>query len=502
MANVNQARSAPPQASEKNRYFSKRLLKALQAMPDNPLALVEAPTGYGKSVAVKDFLDKARVTMIVTIASQSSPESFWPDFCLELAKKFPIAGDKCSALLGLGFPRDFTQARAALDLLRQISFPPDTFLVFDDSHNLPRFFLDFCEGLAASQDAVPSVRVVCVTRDGWASDRVVPRPHGSQSRIDRRVFPLTPPEIRDYYAQHGIALRQGQESELYEKTDGWIASLYLSLAWYQKHGEFSSFPPDTVARVRETVYAALSAEAMDLLFMLTPLERFTAVQASRLHKSDATALLEELTGKNAFVAYDRHSKEYSLHAIFRQFLLTLFNDAAILPPERRRNIYRACGETLKDAGELAPAMEAWHKAGEFERALAVLESDMSRNMVTERARLYVAMFKDCPETILERHIGASFKYAIAAFSAGDFQAFGTRLAWLGRRCAALPPGNENDRWRGELHVLLALKEFNDIEAMSGHHRLALKLLEGKRHTCTTRPPPGLWAAPPCCSCFT
>ena len=125
---LNDAPSPKSPPGENVRYFSKRLLKALQAMPSNPLTLVEAPAGYGKSVAVKDFLDKARVTLIMAAASQTSPESFWPDFCRSLAKKFPGAGDECSALLRLGFPRD-----------------------------------------------------------GWASERVAPRPGGSQSRIDRRL---------------------------------------------------------------------------------------------------------------------------------------------------------------------------------------------------------------------------------------------------------------------------------------------------------------------------
>ncbi|MDR2880385.1 MAG: LuxR C-terminal-related transcriptional regulator, partial [Azoarcus sp.] len=117
------------------------------------------------------------------------------------------------------------------------------------------------------------------------------------------------------------------------------------------------------------------------------------------------------------------------------------------------------------------------KAKDFERALTVLESDMSRHPITERANFYFTMFQDCPEDILERHMGASFKYAIAAFSAGDFSAFGARMAWLAKRCAAMPPGKEADHWRGELHVLQALAEFNDIEAMSRHHKMALALLK-------------------------
>ena len=468
--------------SENIKYFSKRLLKSLEAMLRSPLTMVEAPAGYGKTVAVDEFLRKYPDNIVVTAtAKETAPESFWPDFCRTLAQSIPKAADAVSALAKLGLPHDFVQIKAALDLLRQVAFTKKTFMVFDDCHFLPRSFISFCESLAA--ETMSNLHVVCITRHSLTSHKELLRPQKALlSCIDRKAFALTPPEICEYFARYDVSLSREEAHVLHTSTEGWISALYLSLLLYKKNGNTLSFTSDIAARMKETiqktVYAPLSAEAKDLLFALTPLERFTGEQASRLYGKGAAALLEELTSKNTFVAYDQKSRIYSFHDIFRQFLMQLFENKNILTDKRRRDIYRACGEVLMDAGELASAMDAWHKAGDFERALAVLESDMSRNLVSERASLYTAIFKDCPEEILERHIYASFKYVLAAFCAEDFQVFSAQLALLAQRCIALPPGKSRDHWRGELEVLLSLSKYNDIEAMSAHHRKALALLKG------------------------
>ena len=122
-------------------------------------------------------------------------------------------------------------------------------------------------------------------------------------------------------------------------------------------------------------------------------------------------------------------------------------------------------------------MEQYHAARDFEKALSVMERDMARNLVTENAAFFTRMFQDCPEEILDRHPVAGFKYALAALSASDFPAFAAQCARLSRQIAALTESDpKTDTLRGELEMLLALTEYNDIAAMSARHKKALTLL--------------------------
>ncbi|MDR0549149.1 MAG: LuxR C-terminal-related transcriptional regulator [Deltaproteobacteria bacterium] len=455
-------------------YFSERLRTALTATLSNPITVVEAPMGYGKTESVKAFLASSSVRVAWTVAQASSLESFWPSFCGELTKALPKSDRIVSGLKRLGFPDDQARISETLKILEKISFPRKTVLVFDDCHLLPRSFIAFCEGLAGLNSF--NAEIVAITRHAWGEGlRLINASH-TQSLLDRSLFALTPNEIVEYFSLKGVEITQEEALELHKSTEGWISALYLNFLWFQKNGSFSTIPEDLSVRMREMVYAPLSERAKELLTVLTPLERFTTAQAAHLYGDGVAPLLDELISKNAFVSFDQASKIYSPHAVFRRLLQKIFEEKE-LTIERRQAIYRACGDELMAAGEIASAMEAWYKAGDFERALTILESDMTRNLVTERAEFYVTMFKECPQDILENHLGAAFKYAIALFSVGDFSSFEVQLRWLADHCAALPKGEEGNRWRGELFVLLAITKFNDIEAMSANFQKALGLLK-------------------------
>lgn len=57
-------------------YFSQRLLRALYATLKTPLTIVQAPMGYGKTVAVRKFLRSRRVRVVWTSIIGSSEDAF------------------------------------------------------------------------------------------------------------------------------------------------------------------------------------------------------------------------------------------------------------------------------------------------------------------------------------------------------------------------------------------------------------------------------------------
>ena len=137
------------------RYFSLRLREAFAVLHTAPLTVIEAPMGYGKTMAAREFLGKTRARVVWTAILDSSVESCWNAFCRELARTVPEASDTAQALLRLDFPHDFVRADAACELLARVDFAKATVLAFDGTHFLSereggRAFARFCELLAQS----------------------------------------------------------------------------------------------------------------------------------------------------------------------------------------------------------------------------------------------------------------------------------------------------------------------------------------------------------------
>lgn len=407
----------------------------------------------------------------------NSEDVFWRDFCRALKRAFPQVQDTLESLLRLGYPRDGARLDAARELLLELNFAhgPETVLIADDIHLLPPSGGCGLAGLCAllARQGVENLHMVLISRDIWRGEREILKLKGRLAAVGREAFALNEEEIRAYYAHCGLHLPPEEVRALRAATEGWISALYLYLLHYGEHGALSR-PTAMNALVEKEVFARLTEDAKDLLLRLAPLERFSAPQAAFLRGADATALLEELRSRNAFINYDEADESYALHSILRQYLQTLFDN---LPETRRQDIHRRCAYWFLGREEACPALDAFYAAGDDENALAVLESEISRNMVHEESRFFYDLFQRCPDALLARHMGAAFHHAIAVFMTGDFAAFGARLGWIGAQCAAMPENDpEADAWRGELEFLLSLAAYNDIAAMSAHHRRANALL--------------------------
>jgi LuxR family maltose regulon positive regulatory protein len=466
----------------------------LSVILESPLTIVEAPLGYGKTVAVREFLRESQTRAVWVSVNGASEHIFWQNFCLELAR-LPETAESAKALLRLRYPYDDVSRDEARNLLLRSPLAEPTVLVVDDLHLISKSadFAGLCETLA--RRGIPDLHIVGITRHLYEGDKVSLIMKGFLAHIGPEILAFEAGEIQEYCALCQLPVSQNQALALHTAMGGWISGVYLHLRHYEAHGAFSlpapendpirsggglaaalatsDLPAELVILLEEQLYAPLPPESKKLLFLLCPLQHFTVHQADFLYDGDTRELLGELVHTNSFVSLDKGSGVYSPHAIFRYPLLRLFHE---LPLERRQEIHIRCGDWFARTGEFVAAMEQYHEAEAFEKAFSLLEKDMHRYLVTENAAFFTAMFQACPPEILDRHIGAVFKHALALLSVGDKQGFGARCAWLTAKCAALPEGPEADSWKGELATLMAMTKYNDIAAMSALHRKAYALL--------------------------
>lgn len=485
--------SGDPLGSTSALYFNPRLEARLAAVRESPMVVFEAPMGYGKTVTVREFLRGAELRAVWTTALEAGPDLFWRDFCRNLARTFPKRKKTIAALERLGYPYDAVQTNEAYGLVLELDFPERAALVVDDFHllpvseeRIPAGMGGLCELLARQGDEGP--RLVLASRNRYPGNRDLLMLKNILATVERDVLALDGNDIREYFRLCGVQLNEREIRQLSERTSGWISALYLSLLHYKKHGVIAE--PKALDRlVEREVFESMPDEALDLLLRLYPLERFTRAQADVLcREGDAGALLDTLERANSFLRRDENDGAYALHAIARNCLGRHF---AELPPERRSELLSACGEcAMADDDDMA-AIRLFHEAGRPEHALDALEKCLFNSMLIKDMELVNAVFDACPPATLEARLPVSFVHATLAVTAGDFETFGRKMAWLAERCAAMPEGDpEADAWRGELELLASLAKFNDVPAMSVHHRRANELMRGR----TTRlfPPDSSW----------
>lgn len=107
-------------------YFSDRLWRKLAAIREKPLTVIEAPMGYGKTVAAREYPRHHDIQTLWTPVLGGGPDIFWRDFCRSLGRAFPHAEETVDSLRRLAYPRDAVYADAARELILNLDFQADT----------------------------------------------------------------------------------------------------------------------------------------------------------------------------------------------------------------------------------------------------------------------------------------------------------------------------------------------------------------------------------------
>ncbi|WP_428590735.1 LuxR C-terminal-related transcriptional regulator [Pseudodesulfovibrio sp.] len=449
-------------------YHSARLLRALAVIHDTPITCIHAPMGYGKTVAVRKYLEKRKARPFWVSILTRDQDAFWRDFCNVLRGKLPGDAEGVQALEDLGYPDDPAKMDVARDLLARFAFPPQSVLVFDDVHLLPESgtsgLVRLCLLLVRQGEFPP---VVFISRHSPVQDLAEPLLKGIVAEVGPGVFAFTREEVGNYFEQCGVSLDDAEAGQLLKATGGWISALYLYLLHYVRHGQMAA-PTELSILLETQVYDRLR-DAKFLLLVLSPMESFSLAQAE-LFCEDARAVLGDALKRNAFLSLDPVTGTYTLHALFRGFLLERFRQ---LPQERRQEACLRNAEWLIRHDEIRKGVMLLGEVGNAVESLELLDSVVDRLQVTEGNGLLLALFRTFDPELMERYPGVMFRYAMAALSARDIPTLKDLLVRLGRHCASLPEdGAEANGWRGEMELLLSLTKYNDILAMSAHHERA------------------------------
>jgi LuxR family maltose regulon positive regulatory protein len=204
-----------------------RVNRELESIFEYPLTVVEAPIGYGKTTAVREFLSSrgSVVLWLSFLSSEDTASFFWDSLSSEIGK---LDAETGARLKNLGFPNDAPQIANILSILNGLDFEEDTALVIDDFHlvNNPQIG-SFLTIIAREQPE--KLHVAIITRDTSNLDISELTAKGLCNILPQQTLCFTDAEIRDYCDLMGYKSDDTELEKISEYTGGWISMVYLTL---------------------------------------------------------------------------------------------------------------------------------------------------------------------------------------------------------------------------------------------------------------------------------
>lgn len=461
-------------------YVTEKVRLQLNKIPFYPCTIIEAPMGYGKTTAVREYLKDSDCTVLWQKVFNHSISGFWSMFCRQVRT---IDAGAAEHLTQLGFPCDSTTREKALDLIQSALPSGGSIWVVDDYHLTDCIEIaGFIEYLLWNE--LPNFHIILSARYTHFDNLEEMTLKGYINHILKDALELGLEDIISYYRLCGIALKEKDSLWLQSYTEGWITGLYLLMLSYQSEGVFEA-TANITALIDKTIYAPFSEEIKELLMTVCFFEAFSQEQAAHMwEKGGSTELLETLSGRNGFIVWEARNGVYQVHKIFSEFLRGFFDQNT---PDEKRKIYGRAASWYKQTEDYIQAMEYYQLAQDFDGLLTALQLDQGYSMHNEYREKLITYMEACPEEIRMKQPFALLVYAMCLFSYNETERYASVCGELADllESGKLEPETAREL-AGEFEVLQSFTDYNDIEKMLEHYKRAGALMESPARFMDTR----------------
>ncbi len=463
-------------------YLTEKLKGKLERILQTPLTLVSAPMGYGKTTALRAYLqfrteqgkDVPRVIWQTLLGGGS--QGFWEDFRAafrgedEEFYQFLLAGS-IPERLGemrrfLGAFQTFCQGTKfplvlVLDGLEEDIYAPIQEFLHVFVGNLPDGFHLVLSGRPAARN------------DDFF------RIYGMVNQICQEDFEYSVKDIEQYFKLNGIILPAQALQPLHQACSGWSVLVHMNLREYQEHGSFLS-EHETFCLMERIVFSRMPERALEFLSAAAIAESFTEEQAEFLWgQGDAAALISELEKNGMFLQYDRSTGIYRLAPVFAGYFA--WRNRRLPPEEYRRRQSRLAEWYLKN-DENERARRLYYRIKDFDALMDAVERRRFIVLYGLDEQEFISYYTDCPAQIRARHPKAILTFARQMFAFGRHEMGKEVCAEFEEIMGTNTDFDEETRTRltGTYELLLCYAQYNDLSAMLPHIYEAKKLLDSRR----------------------
>jgi LuxR family maltose regulon positive regulatory protein len=230
------------------------------------------------------------------------------------------------------------------------------------------------------------------------------RARGQLLEIDAAQLRFSFQETTEFLLRRrNIALPEDALSQLYRKTEGWVAALWLaSVALEQRDGRsefiarFSGSERAVADYLAEDVLSSQPPDIRNFLLRTSILRHLNeSLCNALLPGTDSAALLRRLEESNLFLTpIDGEERSYRYHSLFAGFLRTQLEREL---PNAAVDLHAAASQWYEHCGRPVPAIDHALEGRNYPRAVELLRRHAESLLEGGRLRLLARWFAAIPE---------------------------------------------------------------------------------------------------------
>lgn len=459
-------------------YLSERLKNQLAQIPHYPLTIVEAPSGFGKTTAVREYLNETLsdgIRQYWYTCLGESPIVAWTGICDLFSN---LNNEIASNLKKLGFPTMDTLMYISASL-KNFSCIDETYLVID---NYQMIKSDILQELISifSMHGCPNLHMIFITQHLGKKTQIIF--HNIQIHtIDSSAFFFDKDSTASLFKMEGIRLGEDELNSVYASTEGWVSALRLQISNYRQTGSFD-YTADIDHLVEAAIWNRLTSEQKSYLVSLSVLDSFSVRQAAIMLGEDTLSeQIRDMLKYNDFIRYYPREKIYVIHSILQSYLRNQFYQYQSESFQKR--VLHTAGVCCVAETDYSNAIRFFFEVRDFD---AILSLPLNGIYLTNRREshimeLLIEVIYQCPKEILCKYPFALLIFSYLLRFEGKLEVYDKLSSLIELVLVNNPAGFTNEelqQLKGEYLLLKSFTIYNDIKKIQEGQKAAYMLLGG------------------------
>ncbi len=362
----------------------RRLTNLLHKPVDRQVTTIVAPTGYGKTTLLGDWLatgsvSDRRIAWVSLDLFDNNPHRFWSYVTAALQKVYPRLQLKASGInRQADDPNGYSAINQVINEIVKLSYP--VCLVLDDYQVINDEQIHQEIGYLIEHQP-KNLHLIL-------SSRVTPPLLLSRLRAQGRLLEISAPDLSFTVQEVNVFLSNvmnlhfddEQAAALKEATEGWIAGLKLAAISLQRQPDFQRLISDLpggnrqiVEYLTEEVLSQQDALVKEFLLKTSILSELSAPLCdAMLDRTDSQEMLHKIERANLFIVpLDNRRRWFRYHHLFAEILQSHLRE--IYPDHIAELQQRAC-KWLQQNGYPDKAVSHALAAGDLETAAQIIDT--------------------------------------------------------------------------------------------------------------------------------